>query len=176
MDNPAEGEGVRNAGTTRPTRRRSREYNREYREANQEEFCGSTARTTRRSCQGVWSPVPRGQYPSKVRETETPVSNAANPEKGQEHSRRRRARKLGQLGTVTPGIKRKLWERQGRRCAGPGCGKQIKLAEAELDHYVAVTNGGLDDDANFQVLCVPCNRSKHARDPLDFAASRGFLL
>ena len=100
----------------------------------------------------------------------------ANPEKKQEYDRLRRARKLGQLGTVTPGIKRKLWERQKRRCAGPGCGKQIGWAAAFLDHYVSLKKGGLDDDANFQVLCGPCNSSKGARDPLEFAQSRGALL
>ena len=100
----------------------------------------------------------------------------ANPEKKQEYDRLRRARKLGQLGTMTPGIKHKLWERQKRRCAGPGCGIRIVWADAHLDHYIAVAKGGLYDDANFQVLCAPCNCSKGAKDPIEWAQSRGLLL
>ena len=77
---------------------------------------------------------------------------------------------------MTSGIKRKLWEQQKRRCAGPGCGKRLELADAHLDHYIPVYSGGLYDDANFQVLCAECNLSKGAKDPFEFARSRGALL
>ena len=149
-------------GRREANREANRKYARMYREANPEKL-----RDARR------------RYYEAKREKVTEASSKwqkANPEKKGEINRRRRARKLGQLGTVTPGIKRELWERQKRRCAGPGCGKRIEFADARLDHYIAVAKGGLYDDANFQVLCAPCNGSKGAKDPIEWAQSRGSLL
>jgi 5-methylcytosine-specific restriction protein A len=48
------------------------------------------------------------------------------------------------------------------------CGRLVAMHEFELDHTVALTNGGADTDANCQVLCnAPdggCHRAKTARD------------
>jgi hypothetical protein len=35
---------------------------------------------------------------------------------------------------------------------------------AEIDHIQAVADGGGDDDANLQLLCLQCNRRKHGRE------------
>ena len=102
----------------------------------------------------------------------------ANPERVREAARRRRAMVLNQLGSVTITDAERL-EAQGGRCAAPGCGKRVKfggIRGAHRDHIVPLARGGLEDDANLQVLCAPCNLSKHARDPLEFAASRGNLV
>jgi len=42
-------------------------------------------------------------------------------------------------------------------------------------HYDVIA-GGANDRANLQLLCGSCNKSKHAKDPIDFMQSRGFLL
>ena len=103
----------------------------------------------------------------------------ANPEKcreiGRENSRRRRARKLDQLGTVTR-TAAGILKAQGDRCAAPGCHRRIKLVDSHLDHIVPLASGGFHDDANLQVLCADCNLSKGAKDPFEFARSRGALL
>ena len=93
----------------------------------------------------------------------------------------RRARKKGQLGKVSRGIKSRLLHLQGKRCAAPGCGKRIgKVAQGKpdyhLDHIIPMAKGGLHEDANLQILCAFCNMSKNAKDPLVFARERGMLL
>ena len=108
-----------------------------------------------------------------------------NPDKIRESNRvgkhRRRARERGQQGNVSPYITQVLLQRQNNRCAAPGCGKRIgKRVKGKIDHHldhiIPIAKGGLNDDANLQVLCVACNQSKTDKDPLVFARERGMLL
>lgn len=65
---------------------------------------------------------------------------------------------------------RKAQERRLRIwTADPTCAACGKLTEwpngFELDHIVALVNGGSDTDENLQVLCpTPCHQDKCARD------------
>ena len=67
------------------------------------------------------------------------------------------------VGTLSPKglsiIVRRVWERSHGRCAA--CASEGRL---ELDHITAIANGGGNDEANLQFLCVPCNRSKGTKD------------
>ncbi len=40
---------------------------------------------------------------------------------------------------------------------------RVRLA-TDLDHIVALVNGGSNDDANLQGLCAPCHIDKTAKD------------
>lgn len=51
-----------------------------------------------------------------------------------------------------------------------------KLIKFEVDHITPVFAGGTNDRTNLQLLCMPCNRKKSAKDPIKFMQSRGFLL
>jgi 5-methylcytosine-specific restriction protein A len=68
------------------------------------------------------------------------------------------------------------------------CAAAGKVAEAvEMDHIVALTNGGTNDEGNMQGLCLSCHADKTARDlgfrvkiatgldgwPVDDRATRG---
>jgi 5-methylcytosine-specific restriction endonuclease McrA len=46
----------------------------------------------------------------------------------------------------------------------------------ELDHIVPLASGGRTERTNLQLLCMPCNRSKGAKNPTDFMQQRGLLL
>lgn len=46
----------------------------------------------------------------------------------------------------------------------------------EIDHVVPLFLGGKHDSSNIQILCPHCNRTKHAKDPIDFMQSKGYLL
>ena len=46
----------------------------------------------------------------------------------------------------------------------------------EVDHIQPVALGGRSDPGNLQILCRPCNRSKGAKDPIQFMQRRGFLI
>lgn len=45
-----------------------------------------------------------------------------------------------------------------------------------VDHYQPLARGGSNYPSNLQLLCQPCNNRKHAKDPIDFYRSLGFLL
>ena len=94
---------------------------------------------------------------------------ATNPEKVNAANRRRRARKKG--ATIGPVLAMKaLAASQGGKCYW--CGKKLKLEE---DHYEPLTSGGPHIVTNVVAACKPCNSSKGARDPYEFAQSRGRL-
>jgi len=46
------------------------------------------------------------------------------------------------------------------------CGKLINFEEAEFDHYMPISKGGLHKKDNIRCSCMLCNRSKGARIPL----------
>lgn len=45
-----------------------------------------------------------------------------------------------------------------------------------VDHIVPLSRGGTNDKHNIQLLCASCNIKKHAKDPIEFMQSRGYLL
>lgn len=85
----------------------------------------------------------------------------------------RRARKLGQMGHVSPGIKATLQAAQGNRCAL--CAVSLSKHKAHLDHIVPLALGGLHDDANLEVTCSRCNGRKGSKDTVAFAMENGRL-
>lgn len=96
----------------------------------------------------------------------------SNPMAMRAHEKTRRARKLNAPGTHTAADVRDILTMQRHHCAC--CG--VKLATYHVDHIVPLSRGGSNDKANLQILCAPCNLSKHAKDPLTFMQERGFLL
>lgn len=42
------------------------------------------------------------------------------------------------------------------------CGLTTK--ELEVDHIINVAQGGTDDDGNLQAICIPCHKTKTARE------------
>jgi 5-methylcytosine-specific restriction endonuclease McrA len=97
----------------------------------------------------------------------------ANPEKGRAHKANRRARKLGNGGSHTAADIKELFVLQKGKCAC--CNVSLKDS-FHIDHIYALVNGGGNDKYNLQLLCQPCNNSKHAKDPITFMQQRGFLL
>lgn len=88
-----------------------------------------------------------------------------------EHTRR--ARKRNAFGTLSVGLADRLYRLQKGCCVSCRATLHRKF---EMDHIVSLAAGGLNSDANIQLLCRPCNRSKHSKDPIEFMRGRGFLL
>lgn len=97
----------------------------------------------------------------------------ANPDQQRSKEKRRRARERGAAGSHTAAEVKALFFRQKGKCAY--CRTSIKDYYEE-DHIVALANGGSDYISNIQLTCGPCNWSKGARHPIEFAQSVGLLL
>jgi len=95
-----------------------------------------------------------------------------NPHKRREHEAARRAKAAGGARYTAADVD-ELLNLQRSRCAY--CKRSIK-SKFHVDHIVPLSKGGTNDRRNVQLLCQPCNQTKHARHPIDFARSRGLLL
>lgn len=84
---------------------------------------------------------------------------------------RRAAYNVRMCGTVSErgltAIVRRVWDKSEGKCAV--C---KSASDLELDHILAVANGGTNDESNLQFLCMTCNRSKSAKDFNAWLASR----
>lgn len=84
-----------------------------------------------------------------------------------------RAAKRARKSTKRITLVRELTQLQRGRCAY--C--RAKLGdEFHVDHVMPLKLGGPDRRSNLQLACEPCNLTKSAQDPIDFARSTGRLL
>jgi 5-methylcytosine-specific restriction endonuclease McrA len=97
-----------------------------------------------------------------------------NPQASVIHQQNRRARKRQNGGKLSKGVAQKLLVLQRHKCAC--CKANLRLVGYQLDHIEPLALGGRNDDQNMQLLCPPCNRSKHAKPPHEFMQSRGYLI
>jgi 5-methylcytosine-specific restriction endonuclease McrA len=99
--------------------------------------------------------------------------NAANPEKRRIHKQNRLSQKRANGGKLSSDLSAKLFKLQRGKCAC--CG--LPLGDNyHLDHIMPIALGGANEDSNIQLLRQRCNNQKHAKHPVDFMQSRGFLL
>lgn len=98
---------------------------------------------------------------------------AKNPEKVRENLAKRRVRKVDGMQRLPRGFFKQLGELQKWKCIG--CLTDIK-ATYEVDHITPLAKGGRHEAGNLQLLCMPCNREKKAKDPIDWAQQTGRLL
>ena len=98
---------------------------------------------------------------------------AANPEICKIYKQNRRARKTASGGALSKGLAVKLFKLQKGKCP---CCRQPLGDDYHLDHKMPLALGGQNTDDNMQLLRSVCNLQKHAKHPVDFMQSRGFLL
>lgn len=159
--------------------RAKRESGRAYRQANRENIRERSRsyglanrkklRESNRARRSAYGKANRGKLNEYQR-----AWQKANRQKVREYVRAYRAQKRNQLGHVSPGLEARLMEAQKGRCLE--CRRRFTKARPdELDHIIPLAKGGLHDDGNLQLLCRSCNRSKNARDPVEWAQSKGRL-
>lgn len=143
--------------------------------ANPEKVKGIYAayRAANREKANLASAACRAANPEKARAASANWKKA-HPDADARHHHARRARKLGNGGVLSKGLFNKLFILQKGKCAC--CHIDLTKAKANLDHITPLVLGGPNTDNNIQLLCKLCNQSKHAKHPIDFMQSRGFLL
>lgn len=87
---------------------------------------------------------------------------------------RRRARKKNAGGSHTHKDIINLLGLQKHKCAL--CSISLKKNRYHMDHIMPLFLGGSDDISNIQILCVPCNLKKNAKDPIEYNQSLGLLI
>lgn len=86
----------------------------------------------------------------------------------------REAKKRANGGVLSKGLAQKLFKLQRGKCA---CGCKQSIGDNyHLDHIMPIALGGFNTDENIQLLRATCNQEKHAKHPIDFMQSKGFLL
>jgi 5-methylcytosine-specific restriction endonuclease McrA len=106
---------------------------------------------------------------------ETRAWAKANPRKRRVGERNREARERGAIGTHTFADIQDIGRMQEWRCANQLCRVPVETG-CHIDHIVPIALGGTNDRRNIQLLCAPCNQSKHALDPIEWAQTQGLLL
>lgn len=89
------------------------------------------------------------------------------------HRQNRRAKIKLATGSISRGLKNKLFKLQHGKCACCGFGLG---GDYHMDHIVPLARGGTNTDDNIQLLTAKCNMQKSAKDPIEFMQFRGFLL
>ena len=82
-------------------------------------------------------------------------------------SMNQRARKLQIEGDVTVESLRAVILESSGKCAW--CDRDLVNQDFEIDHIVALINGGAHDEDNLAMTCIRCNRKKSEKSPIKFA-------
>ena len=96
-----------------------------------------------------------------------------NAEKIKADWHKRRALQVASGGSHTAAQIRELLGKQRGCCAV--CRVDIRKRR-HVDHIVPLSKGGSNDITNIQLTCRACNLRKHAREPVEFMQSMGYLL
>ena len=64
---------------------------------------------------------------------------------------------------LSPRLRHQVLERDGFRCCDCGASPQENGVSLEVDHRIALANGGTNDIDNLRALCRACNAGKGAR-------------
>lgn len=95
-----------------------------------------------------------------------------NKEKRSTIERNRRARKNNSFDKHNEKDVLNIKTLQRNKCANCFC----VLEKYHVDHIVPLSKNGSNGKKNIQILCPPCNLSKHAKDPIKWANENGRLL
>lgn len=150
------------------SKRRYREKNRERLREAYREYCAKNPEKVRQQ---------KRAYASRNAECERARAKAkyyANKERYNANTKRRNAQRRGAAGAFYKEDLDRIFSDQKGRCAY--CRRHLTDKTRSIDHISPIALNGTNHPANIQFTCMPCNRSKSARAPEEFARSMGLLL
>lgn len=115
----------------------------------------------------------RKANPDKRRRNEK-LYRKRHPEKMKIRWAVKRFRRKGAAGRFSKAEIDKIRALQRGRCAY--CRQSLARVNEHKDHIIPIALGGTNDARNIQLLCEPCNLSKHAKHPVAYARELGRLL
>ena len=98
---------------------------------------------------------------------------AANAQEQRIYQSNHRAQQVGAPGKLSSGLVARLFALQQGLC--PCCHQPLGL-DFQVDHIMALSQGGSNEGENIQLLTSSCNRAKQVSHSVDYMQSRGFLL
>lgn len=127
------------------------------------------------------NPHPKRVAAKKFRDSR-PGYNAAickqwvknNPERVRLLNTIAKHRRRSAAGSFTPDDIIRLRAAQRGKCAH--CRTKLTKKNTNIDHIMPIVLGGSNFPENLQLLCEPCNKSKGAKHPIEFARCAGRLL
>ena len=75
---------------------------------------------------------------------------------------------------IPPKIRKAVRERDNYTCQY--CGKKVYGSQAQVDHILAVANGGANELENYITACKVCNRAKSDKDALAYIDARAAVI
>ena len=148
--------------------------------SNNQELWKASNRASKQRHQRKYNALQREAYkadPEPFRQAWARYYERAKPyhlARASEAGHARRAIEKGCGGRHTASDLRNILKAQGHRCGYCRC--DLRKTEKNIDHIVPLARGGSNDRTNLQYLCAFCNKSKGAKDPIDFARERGLLV
>ncbi len=162
--------------------RRSREKDPERQKQLQKEWSANNREARREQCKRwYWKNAKRERERGRKKRAEnieiyqeySRSYNAENRPRVSALARNRRAREKNNGGRHTARDVDDLFRLQKGKCAY--C--RIGLRQGyHVDHIMPLARNGGNGRQNLQLLCAPCNQSKSARDPIEYAQSKGMLI
>jgi len=98
-----------------------------------------------------------------------------NPDYVRANTANGRARRKNASGVHSADEIASIFALQRGRCANPICRASIKRGY-HRDHIIPLVLGGDNTIRNIQLLCRPCNLSKGAKHPIEWARGIGMLI
>ena len=65
---------------------------------------------------------------------------------------------------ITPAMRLAVLKAHGATVMCSECGKLVPVTEVQIDHHLALVDGGAHDVANLRPLCPCCHKFKSARE------------